>query len=101
MKAKKLLSLLLALAMLFALAACNSGETTPDENQDPSAQTIEGATQTPDEGGAEAMELRFGQINPKAPLDRTVGTYIQTGQITEWVYEGLYRINPETGKLEP
>ncbi len=101
MKAKKLLSLLLALVMLFALAACNSGETTTDENQDPSGQTNEGDTQTPDEGGAEAMELRFGQINPKAPLDRTVGTYIQTGQITEWVYEGLYRINPETGKLEP
>ena len=101
MKAKKLLSLLLALAMLFALAACNSGETTTDENQDPSGQTNEGETQTPDEGGAEAMELRFGQINPKAPLDRTVGTYIQTGQITEWVYEGMYRINPETGELEP
>ena len=101
MKAKKLLSLLLALAMLFALAACNSGETTTDENQDPSGQTNEGDTQTPDEGGAEAMELRFGQINPKAPLDRTVGTYIQTGQITEWVYEGMYRINPETGELEP
>ena len=101
MKAKKLLSLLLALVMLFALAACNSGETTTAENQDPSGQTNEGETQTPDEGGAEAMELRFGQINPKAPLDRTVGTYIQTGQITEWVYEGLYRINPETGELEP
>ena len=101
MKAKKLLSLLLALVMLFALAACNSGETTTDENQDPSGQTNEGDTQTPDEGGAEAMELRFGQINPKAPLDRTVGTYIQTGQITEWVYEGMYRINPETGELEP
>ena len=101
MKAKKLLSLLLALVMLFALAACNSGETTTDENQDPSGQTNEGETQTPDEGGAEAMELRFGQINPKAPLDRTVGTYIQTGQITEWVYEGMYRINPETGELEP
>ena len=101
MKAKKLLSLLLALVMLFALAACNSGEATTDENQDPSGQTNEGETQTPDEGGAEAMELRFGQINPKAPLDRTVGTYIQTGQITEWVYEGMYRINPETGELEP
>lgn len=101
MNAKKLLSLLLALGLLFALAACNNGEPTEDpQTPDDGQTTDQGTTQTPEDDG-EPMELRFGQINPKAPLDRTVGTYLQTSQITEWVYQGMYQINPETSELEP
>ncbi len=96
MRAKKLCALLLALLMLFALAACSE-----DEAQEPSGSESQGETE--DQGGGETTlsELVFGQRNMKAPLDRTVGTYIETGQVTEWVYEGMYSINPETGELEP
>ncbi len=98
MKAKKWLSLLLALSLLLVFSACNGG--TENESQTSDGETSgDNVPQT--DGGVQATELRFGQINPKAPLDRTVGTYIQTSQITEWVYEGMYRINPQTGELEP
>ena len=98
MKAKKLCALLLALMMLFALAACNN-EEQPDNTQTPDN------SQTPDDSAPQdnntPSELVFGQFNMKAPLDRTVGTYIETSQVVDWIYEGLYAINPETGELEP
>ena len=52
MRMKKLIALLLALAMVFALAACNNGGTTPSQapaSQDPGATTS-------DEGGEPAGE---------------------------------------------
>ena len=105
MNAKKLCALLLAGLMLFTLAACNKDETPTtggDTNtQQPSGGNETGATTPSTDTPAVPSELVFGQFNMKAPLDRTTVTYLETSQVTDWVYEGMYAINPKTGELEP
>lgn len=93
---KKLLALLLAACMLFAFGACSKTDPAPGTT---APQTDAPSTEAP--AGQGPSELRFGQFAMKAPLDRTVGTYLETGQVTEWLYEGMYAIDYRTNEYVP
>ena len=51
---KKFLALLLALVMVFALAACGGTETTPTDTPDDSTVSEAPASEAPEDGGEEA-----------------------------------------------
>ena len=50
---------------------------------------------------AHAKELVFGQINNKMPLDHTKSSWLQTMQMSNAVFEGLIKADPETGNKTP
>lgn len=60
---KKFLALLLALVMVFALAACGGTETTPTDTPDDSTVSEAPASEAPADGGEEATFLPGGGSN--------------------------------------
>ena len=60
---KKFLALLLALAMVFALAACGSTDSTPTDTPDDTQTEAPEVTEPADEGGDEATFLPGGGSN--------------------------------------
>lgn len=60
---KKFLALLLALVMVFALAACGGTETTPTDTPDDSTVSEAPASEAPEDGGEEATFLPGGGSN--------------------------------------
>lgn len=100
---KRLLSLLLALTMLFALAACSngtddSGNQTPDDSQ----------TDTPNEGGdennAEPTDnvVRFGRdMKDMGNLNTLLTTYNQIYEASDCVFDQLISKDPFTLELKP
>lgn len=91
MKTKKLLSMLLALTMVFALAACgNSSEDVAPNNSQTQAVENSGSVDT-DRVITVGWTYSPEDFEP-AFSNNTVGL--------DSIYEGLFVINPDTGNLE-
>lgn len=58
---KRLLALFMALAMCFALAACNSGEADPSDSVDPSASQSADPSAEPSESSSSDIEVDLSQ----------------------------------------
>jgi len=105
---KRITAMVLTLVLVLGLAACNtnpapatttaSGSTTAASG---STTAASGSTTAAPSNTAEKKELVYGQVNMKAILDRTIITYIETGQICEQIFEGLLYNNPFTGEMQP
>ncbi len=99
---KRLLSLLLALSMLFALAACGKGTEDPGNKNPDDSQN--GA---PTEGGGTAAEpadnvVRYGlDMANMGNLNSLLSTYNQIFQASDCMFDQLLRKNPYTLELEP
>lgn len=72
---RKLLSLLLALSMVFALAACGGGDAgTPSPSSSPSESPSEAPSETPSESPSEAPSESETPANTPAPAPALSGT---------------------------
>lgn len=72
---RKLLSLLLALSMVFALAACGGGDAgTPSPSSSPSESPSEAPSETPSESPSEAPSESETPANTLAPAPALSGT---------------------------
>ena len=104
---KRLLALLLAISMLFALTACNSGDETTAPDDD-SGQTTEDSATTPDdssgdEGSAPVDNVvRMGRdMASTGNLNTLLTTYNNIFEISDCVFDQLIRKDPYTLELEP
>jgi len=91
---KRLLSLLLATAMVLSLAACGAKEEEPAT--EPAEETAEEATEEVAEG---EKILRVASEDPQVPLDMHLYTYSIIMKVTDNVYESLLLTNAQ-GELE-
>ncbi len=100
---KRLLALLLALCMLFALAACGGGgeTTSPDDtNQNPDDPPGD----TPDDSDAAPVDnvVRMGRdMASVGNLNSLLTTYNSIFEVSDCVFDQLIRKNPYTLELEP
>ena len=91
---KRLLSLLLASAMVMAcLTACGGSK---EETKADATET----TAVAEDDVAEAKILRVASEDPQVPLDMHLYTYSIIMKVTDNVYESLLLTNPQ-GELEP
>lgn len=102
---KRLLALLLALSMIFALAACNSGseETTPPDDSG-NQTTTDPADTTPDDSGSTPVDnvVRMGRdMASTGNLNSLLTTYNNIFEVSDCVFDQLIRKNPYTLELEP
>ena len=100
---KRLLALLLALCMLFALAACGGGgETTPPD--DTSQNPDDPPGDTPDDSDAAPVDnvVRMGRdMASVGNLNSLLTTYNSIFEVSDCVFDQLIRKNPYTLELEP
>lgn len=100
---KRLLALLLALCMLFALAACGGGgETTPPD--DTSQNPDDPPSDTPDDSDAAPVDnvVRMGRdMASVGNLNSLLTTYNSIFEVSDCVFDQLIRKNPYTLELEP
>ncbi len=100
---KRLLALLLALCMLFALAACGGGgeTTSPDDtNQNPDDPPGD----TPDDSDTAPVDnvVRMGRdMASVGNLNSLLTTYNSIFEVSDCVFDQLIRKNPYTLELEP
>ena len=100
---KRLLALLLALCMLFALAACGGGgeTTSPD---DTSQNPDDPPGDTPDDSDAAPVDnvVRMGRdMASVGNLNSLLTTYNSIFEVSDCVFDQLIRKNPYTLELEP
>ena len=100
---KRLLALLLALCMLFALAACGGGgeTTSPD---DTSQNPDDPPGDTPDDSDASPVDnvVRMGRdMASVGNLNSLLTTYNSIFEVSDCVFDQLIRKNPYTLELEP
>lgn len=96
---KKLIALLLAMAMVLSLAACGGGNKTPAASGDNSAATSEPTDATP-AGKSDPTTLNIFMASEPAHLDPALNSSVDGGCLAVNSFEGLLRYNAE-GKLEP
>lgn len=92
---KNLLALIMALAMIFSLAACG-GSTSSNETAD--AAPAENAAEAP-ETAAEGPTLTVGTLDAADGFDPTVNSNCGLGLLL--VYDTVLHRDPETGAIEP
>ena len=94
---KKLIAMLLALAMVFALVACGSSTSTGDTAATSTAETAE-ASATAD--ADRATTLNIWMSSEPDHLDPALNSSVDGGCLAVNCFEGLMRYNAE-GNLEP
>lgn len=90
-KIKKVLSLILALAMIFSLAAC----TTPGQNEPVKPEDKPSEGQTPDQGSEQPQQtakiLKYSLLADAPTLDPQLMNSIPSSTVGYHIYEGLMR----------
>lgn len=95
---KKLIALLLALAMVLALAACGNGNKAPAGGDAPADDGAASSETTP-AGKADPTVLNIFMASEPAHLDPALNSSVDGGCLAVNSFEGLLRYNAE-GKLE-
>lgn len=101
---KKLIALLLAMAMVLSLVACGGGSSKPAAestgNSSAPASTEGSSDATPSAGKADPTTLNIFMSSEPAHLDPALNSSVDGGCLAVNSFEGLLRYNAE-GKLEP